>query len=120
MDRLASLRQDISRNHEVLEIAPWFNPIAPKAAGYRTTTLDIFDTATLRERAAADPPALSAADYFSRREELLVRCNQPPKKAPTPPPASLAGPREKQTVPRRIVREIRRVVRQVKSLRRAS
>lgn len=317
MDRLAFLRQDISRNHEVLEIAPWFNPIAPKAAGYRTTTLDIFDTATLRERAAADPnipremqpdiedidlvgsacdvadlaaakygesrrfdwilsshnmehipdpirflqqserilrdggilrmaipdkrfcfdhfrplsetsellqafheqrtrpsiyqvfreqclvahpsgdrwvpaqrtlesydrwfgphgsvpdeyidthcwaftpdsfelivrdlvafglislqvdrisppkgiefhvdlrkvadpPAVSAADYFSRREELLVRCNQPPRKATTPPPASPAGPREKQTVPRRIVREIRRVVRQAKSLRRAS
>lgn len=55
MDRIEILRQGISLEDEVLEIGPYFNPIAPRARGYRATTLDLYPTATLRERAAADP-----------------------------------------------------------------
>ena len=29
------------------EVAPWFNPITPKAAGYNVHTLDVFDFETL-------------------------------------------------------------------------
>lgn len=55
MNRLEHLQRHISREHHVLEIGPYFNPIAPKAAGYRVTTLDVFNTAELREKAAVDP-----------------------------------------------------------------
>ena len=55
MSRLNLLREGISTEHSVLEIGPYFNPIAARAAGYRTTTLDVFDTHSLRQNAAVDP-----------------------------------------------------------------
>ena len=55
MSRLDRLRKGISPEHSVLEIGPYFNPIAARAAGYRTTTLDVFDTDQLRQNAAVDP-----------------------------------------------------------------
>lgn len=55
MDRLAYLRAGIEKHHEVLEIGPYFNPIAPRCDGYRVTTVDVFDTDMLRQHAAADP-----------------------------------------------------------------
>jgi len=55
MSRLDRLRKGISPAHSVLEIGPYFNPIAARAAGYQTTTLDVFDTDQLRQNAAVDP-----------------------------------------------------------------
>jgi SAM-dependent methyltransferase len=55
MSRLDLLRKGILPLHGVLEIGPYFNPIAARAAGYRTTTLDVFDTNSLRQKAAVDP-----------------------------------------------------------------
>lgn len=55
MDRLKILRDGIGKNSDVLEIGPYFNPIAPRRDGYRVTTIDVFDADELRTRAAADP-----------------------------------------------------------------
>jgi SAM-dependent methyltransferase len=55
MKRLQRLRGGIRLDHEVLEIGPYHSPIAPKALGYRTTTLDLVDADALRSRAMADP-----------------------------------------------------------------
>jgi SAM-dependent methyltransferase len=55
MRRLRRLRAGIDLEHEVLEIGPYHAPIAPKALGYRTVTLDIVAADELRLRAAADP-----------------------------------------------------------------
>ncbi len=55
MRRLRRLRAGIRLDHEVLEIGPYHAPIAPKALGYQTTTLDLVDASELRRRAAADP-----------------------------------------------------------------
>lgn len=53
--RLRLLRAGIEPHHRILEIGPYHKPIAPKSLGYRTTSLDILDTATLRRLAADDP-----------------------------------------------------------------
>lgn len=55
MDRLQKLREGIAKHADVLEIGPYFNPIAARRDGYRVTTLDVFDTEELRTRGAADP-----------------------------------------------------------------
>lgn len=55
MNRIEFLRSAILPRHGILEIGPYFNPIAPRAAGYRTTTLDVFDASLLRRKAAVDP-----------------------------------------------------------------
>ena len=55
MNRFDFLRRGISSEHGVLEIGPYFSPIAPRAAGFKTTTLDLYETDELRKRAVADP-----------------------------------------------------------------
>lgn len=55
MDRLEMLRAGIGLDADVLEIGPYFNPIAPRREGYRVTTIDVFDADELRTRAAGDP-----------------------------------------------------------------
>lgn len=55
MNRLDILRAGISKNDHILEIGPYFNPIAPKSDGYQTITIDVFDAEQLRRNAAADP-----------------------------------------------------------------
>ena len=55
MDRLAELRQHITKEQLGIEIGPWFNPIAPKRLGYNSLTLDVFNLAELQSRAHADP-----------------------------------------------------------------
>ncbi len=55
MDRLERLRADVRPDASVLEIGPYFNPIAPRREGYRVTTIDVFDADDLRQRAASDP-----------------------------------------------------------------
>jgi SAM-dependent methyltransferase len=44
----------ISKEMRGIEIAPWFNSLAPKREGFNCLTLDVFDAKTLRERAERD------------------------------------------------------------------
>jgi SAM-dependent methyltransferase len=55
MDRRERLLFGITPAQRGIEVAPWHNPAAPKRAGYDVLVLDVFDTETLRARAAADP-----------------------------------------------------------------
>lgn len=55
MSRLDILRAGISKTDQILEIGPYFNPIAPKGDGYQAVTIDVFDADQLRRYAAADP-----------------------------------------------------------------
>ena len=55
MDRKSIILRGISKSHRGIEVAPWFAPIAPKREGYQCLSLDVFDTATLRTRGAANP-----------------------------------------------------------------
>lgn len=48
-------RQHITKDQRGLEIGPWIRPMAPKSDGYMCLSLDVFDRATLVERAKADP-----------------------------------------------------------------
>lgn len=54
-DRLSEVRAFTDRGAKGLEIGPWFNPICPKADGYNTLVLDVFDQAELIARALEDP-----------------------------------------------------------------
>lgn len=50
MDRLEKLLLNITRTARILEIGPSHNPVAPKAAGWRTFVLDHATQADLREK----------------------------------------------------------------------
>jgi len=68
MDRMMLLRDGLGKRHDVLEIGAYFRPIAARRDGYRVTTLDIFDAAELRRRAAADSSL--GPDDVARIEEV--------------------------------------------------
>lgn len=55
MTRRDRILKHVSTEHRGIEVGPWFNPLAPKRDGYRSLSLDVFDTETLRSRAAQDP-----------------------------------------------------------------
>lgn len=55
IDRFEQLRRHIAPGMAGVEIGPFYNPIAPKAAGYNTVVVDMFDRSTLIERAKAIP-----------------------------------------------------------------
>ncbi|MCX5864976.1 MAG: methyltransferase domain-containing protein [Deltaproteobacteria bacterium] len=55
MGRSAELARFVTREGRGIEIGPWCNPVAPKRSGYNCRILDVFDTATLRQRAGVDP-----------------------------------------------------------------
>ena len=55
MNRRDILLEHITREQRGIEIGPYHSPIAPKREGYRCLSLDVFDAATLRQKAAADP-----------------------------------------------------------------
>lgn len=55
MQREILLLEGIAKSDKGLEIAPYHSPLAPKASGYNCQILDVFDTETLRRRAAEDP-----------------------------------------------------------------
>ncbi len=61
MNRTQELLRFVRKDQVGLEIAPYFNPLTPKAQGFRCESVDVFDTDRLRQNAAADP-ALNAAD----------------------------------------------------------
>lgn len=55
MSRKQQILKHVNQLGHGIEIGPWINPIAPKREGFDCLTLDVFDTATLRSRAAGDP-----------------------------------------------------------------
>lgn len=54
-DRLDHLRRYVTRDALGVEVAPYFNPIVPKAHGYNALVVDVFSDAVLREKARMDP-----------------------------------------------------------------
>ncbi len=50
-ERFAALRRAIRPGTRGIEIGPWRDPVAPKAAGYDTLVVDVEDAAALRARA---------------------------------------------------------------------
>jgi SAM-dependent methyltransferase len=55
MNRRERLTRFIKPGERGIEIAPYFNPLVPRRLGYNCLSLDILDTETLRQAAAADP-----------------------------------------------------------------
>jgi SAM-dependent methyltransferase len=55
MERRDIILEFAHKDQRGIEIGPYFNPLAPKAAGWHVLSLDVFDDRELRRRAAADP-----------------------------------------------------------------
>ena len=51
MDRFAELRRTLDKAMTGLEIGPWYNPIAPRSDGWKTTIVDYQDQEALQEAA---------------------------------------------------------------------
>lgn len=76
MDRLDHLRRGITRQHDVVEIGPYHNPIAPKSRGFRTVSIDVCSGRELREMAAKDPNlAAGAADRIEEVDLVGSACD---------------------------------------------
>lgn len=78
MNRFVELRKFVDKKSLGIEVAPYFNPIVPKADGYNVLILDVFDTVTLRQRARVDPeisderiPEIEEVDIVSDASRLL-------------------------------------------------
>jgi predicted SAM-dependent methyltransferase len=54
MDRRDIILEYIRKDQRGIEIGPSWNPLVPKAAGWDTLNLDVFDARTLREKAIND------------------------------------------------------------------
>jgi SAM-dependent methyltransferase len=57
-----------------IEIGPWFNPLAPKRAGYNCLVLDFLDGESLRKRASADVNIPQEAITNIEEVDLLGSC----------------------------------------------
>lgn len=55
MTRTERILRHIDRGGRGVEIGPGPSPLCPKRDGWNVLSLDVFDTETLRQRAAADP-----------------------------------------------------------------
>lgn len=55
MNRRDRILKHVSKAQRGIEVGPWFSALAPKREGYNCLTMDVFDTTTLRSRAAIDP-----------------------------------------------------------------
>jgi SAM-dependent methyltransferase len=55
MTRSEQILKYVSAGQRGIEVGPWFSPLAPKRDGYDCLVLDVFDSETVRARAAADP-----------------------------------------------------------------
>jgi hypothetical protein len=55
MDRRECITRFITPQQKGIEIGPYFQPLAPKRLGYNCLVVDVFDRATLRQRALNDP-----------------------------------------------------------------
>lgn len=79
MSRLDILRRYTTKADLGIEIAPYFNPIVTKAAGYNVMIVDVFDTETLRQRVMEDPlipdarvNEVEAVDIVSDASDLIT------------------------------------------------
>lgn len=54
MDRRDVILKYITKEKSGIEIGPYFTPLTPKREGYNCLTMDVFDSAALRELAAKD------------------------------------------------------------------
>jgi FkbM family methyltransferase len=54
-DRRERITRFITPQQKGIEIGPYFQPLAPKRLGYNCLVVDVFDAATLRQRALDDP-----------------------------------------------------------------
>ncbi len=54
MNRRDRITKHVAKAQRGIEVGPWFNGLTPKRDGYDCIVMDVFDTATLRSRAAAD------------------------------------------------------------------
>ncbi|MEL6375619.1 MAG: methyltransferase domain-containing protein [Pseudomonadota bacterium] len=81
MHRQKELLRFVSKDAVGIEIAPYFNPLASKADGYKCLIIDIFDEDQLRANAKSDPnipdarvSEIESVDFVgdaSRLDELL-------------------------------------------------
>jgi SAM-dependent methyltransferase len=71
MDRQDAILKYATKQHRGIEIGPWFNPLAPKRDGYQCLALDVFDSETLRKRAADDPNISDAAAAMIEDVDLV-------------------------------------------------
>lgn len=71
MDRKATLLAHISKEAQGVEIGPYFSPLAPKREGYNCLSLDVFDTDTVRARAAADKTLAPEASSLIEPVDLV-------------------------------------------------
>ncbi|MFO1125148.1 MAG: class I SAM-dependent methyltransferase [Methylocystis sp.] len=55
MSRREEILKHASKGARGIELGPYFSPLAAKRDGYNCLYLDVFDTQTLKRRAAADP-----------------------------------------------------------------
>ena len=53
-NRRGLLSRYLDKEHNILEIGPYWNGLAPKRDGYKTTIIDVFDKEALLERARYD------------------------------------------------------------------
>lgn len=58
MNRSDEITKYLRKDLTGIEVAPYFRPILSKSAGYKVITIDVFDTAKLREMALNDPNLL--------------------------------------------------------------
>lgn len=61
VDRNEVLLQGVTKDQLGIEIGPWFSPLVPKAEGYNSLSLDVFDEAQLKQKALDDPSIPKAA-----------------------------------------------------------
>ena len=55
MSRRSEILKHASRGARGIELGPYFSPLASKRDGYNCLYLDVFDTETIKRRAASDP-----------------------------------------------------------------
>jgi predicted SAM-dependent methyltransferase len=70
MDRRDNVLKYITKIQRGIEIGPWFAPLTPKRDGYNCLTMDVFDSATLRKK-AADSGSLSS-EQLAQIEDVDV------------------------------------------------
>jgi SAM-dependent methyltransferase len=73
MNRLEELCRFVQAGELGMEIGPYFNPVVPKADGYRVLVMDVVDAVALREKATADPHIPNEA--VGRIEDVDIVCN---------------------------------------------
>jgi predicted SAM-dependent methyltransferase len=70
MDRLSEIGKYVKKDLIGIEVAPYFNPIFPKSAGYKILLIDVFDTKTLQKNARNDPNILP--EWVNRIEDVDI------------------------------------------------